>query len=290
MRNLIISNCKINIGLNVTEILPNGYHSLDMVMAPVDLADKIYVEFRKRQGELKIHSNDLKIPKGKENILHKIYSRYYDAVNLPPQEIDVYIEKNIPMEAGLGGGSSNGAMFLKELNDFHGELLDEKELIALAKSVGADLPFFLVNSFARVRGIGEEIETFESRLDCRVILVKPHFGISTPEAFKAFDRLKHSEAEIEDANIREIVDGIKTGDLTRVTSHIQNHLEEGLLRENHEIIHFRKRLESFWNCRFFMSGSGSTYFTLVSHEEAEEKFNVLKDGLKDCKVYLCSFL
>lgn len=290
MRSLIISNCKINMGLNVTGVLENGYHTLDMVMVPLDLSDKIYLNFLRRKGELKINSNDLKIPKGKENILYKIYSKYYEKTGLEPQEIELYLEKNIPMEAGLGGGSSNGAMFLKELNEFHGNLLSEEELHELGKNVGADIPFFLKNHSARVRGIGEILETFHSNLDCKVILVKPNFGVSTPVAFKNLDLMKKDGIQIMDADIEKIIHGMKENDIKLVEEGIENHLEQGLLMENNGITGLRARLEEIQGYKFFMSGSGSSYFTLVSKEGAEDSHRFLRDSLKDCQVYLCSFL
>ncbi|MGL4567740.1 MAG: 4-(cytidine 5'-diphospho)-2-C-methyl-D-erythritol kinase [Fusobacteriaceae bacterium] len=290
MRSLVISNCKINIGLNVTGVLENGYHTLDMVMVPLDLSDKIYLNFCRKEGELKINSNDLKIPKGKENILHKIYSKYYHKTGLQPQEIEVYLDKKIPMEGGLGGGSSNGAMFLLELNQFHGDILSRKELHELGKSVGADIPFFIENIPARVRGIGEVLEIFKTNLDCRVVLIKPPFGVSTPEAFRNLDRIKGEGVDIRSADIEKIIHGMKENDLKLLEESIENHLEQGLLMENSNIIRFRARLEEIPGYRFFMSGSGSTYFTLVSNEGAEESYNFLKNSLKDCEVYLCSFL
>lgn len=290
MRNLIISNCKINIGLNVIGVLENGYHTLDMVMVPIDLSDKIYINFLRRNGELKINSNNLQIPKGKENILHKIYSRYYEVTGFEEQEIEIYLEKNIPMEGGLGGGSSNGAMFLRELNQFYGDVLSEKELHTLGKSIGADIPFFLENRPARVRGIGEKIEFFTSNLDCKVILIKPKFGVSTPVAFKNLDRMRRGGTEVIDANLENIIHGMKENDLKLVENGIENHLEQGLLMENRDIVEFRGRLEEIKNYRFFMSGSGSTYFTLVCKSEAETDYKILKDSLKDCEIYLCNFL
>lgn len=277
-------------GLNVTGVLENGYHTLDMVMVPLDLSDKIYLNFLRRKGELKINSNDLKIPKGKENILYKIYSKYYEKTGLEPQEIELYLEKNIPMEAGLGGGSSNGAMFLKELNEFHGNLLSEEELHELGKNVGADIPFFLKNHSARVRGIGEILETFHSNLDCKVILVKPNFGVSTPVAFKNLDLMKKDGIQIMDADIEKIIHGMKENDIKLVEEGIENHLEQGLLMENNGITGLRARLEEIQGYKFFMSGSGSSYFTLVSKEGAEDSHRFLRDSLKDCQVYLCSFL
>ncbi|MGL4253439.1 MAG: 4-(cytidine 5'-diphospho)-2-C-methyl-D-erythritol kinase, partial [Fusobacteriaceae bacterium] len=131
---------------------------------------------------------------------------------------------------------------------------------------------------------------FKTNLDCRVVLIKPPFGVSTPEAFRNLDRIKGEGVDIRSADIEKIIHGMKENDLKLLEESIENHLEQGLLMENSNIIRFRARLEEIPGYRFFMSGSGSTYFTLVSNEGAEESYNFLKNSLKDCEVYLCSFL
>ena len=114
------SNAKINLGLNIVGKADNGYHLLDMVMVPISLKDKLTINFRETFGNLKIESNIKNIPTGKENIIYKIYDLFYKETKLKKQAIDVYLEKKIPSQAGLGGGSSNGAFFFNELNEFHG--------------------------------------------------------------------------------------------------------------------------------------------------------------------------
>ncbi|MGL4980534.1 MAG: 4-(cytidine 5'-diphospho)-2-C-methyl-D-erythritol kinase, partial [Fusobacteriaceae bacterium] len=214
-------------------------------------------------------------------------SKYYQLTGLEPQEIEVYLEKNIPMEGGLGGGSSNGASFLLELNEFHGDILTKDELHELGKSVGADIPFFLLNKPARVRGIGEILEPFQINLESKVILINPPFGVSTPEAFKNFDKIK---GEIKSADVEKVIKAMRENNLKMVEESIENHLEEALLLQNSDIINFRFRLKEIPGYKFFMSGSGSTYFTLVSNPRAEESYRFLKESLKDCEIYLCSFL
>lgn len=105
----IKSNAKINMGLNIIEKLPNGYHSLDMIMVPISLADTIDINFKEKKGNLKISSNKDNIPTDERNILWKIYDAFYKYTNIEKEEIEVYLNKVVPHEAGLGGGSSNGA-------------------------------------------------------------------------------------------------------------------------------------------------------------------------------------
>lgn len=282
------SNAKINIGLNVEGVLDNGYHILDMVMVPIDLSDRLVIDFKEKKGILKITANNEKIPTDERNILYKVYKMFYEKSNIESEDIEVYLEKNIPSEAGLGGGSSNGAFFLKELNKYHGNIFTDEELILLSKNIGADIPFFIINKSSRVRGIGEEIEIFKNNLKVSIILIKPPFGISTPTAFKLFDSLK-SENKEKKANILEIIEGLSQNKLYKMEQGVENQLEVALLTESLEIKTFRKKLQDFHEI-FYMSGSGSTYFTLVEEERGLEIYTNLKKELKECEIYMTKFL
>ena len=279
------SNGKINIGLNVTGVLPNGYHLLDMIMVPISLSDKITGEIEDILGTLEIKTNKADIPVNEDNILWKIYDKFYSESGLSKRKISLYLEKIIPHQAGLGGGSSNGAFLLKLLNEFHGNFFSQERLIEIGKSVGADIPFFLINKSARVRGIGEDIEIIENNLKNSIILIKPQFGVSTGKAYKNMSMLNNKR----DANIDKIIFGLKNNRIDIVEDNIENHLEQGLLLEDKNIIEFRKKLAEL-NMKFFMSGSGSAYYTFVTQEESEEAVTRIKEYLNSCEVYLCSSL
>jgi 4-diphosphocytidyl-2-C-methyl-D-erythritol kinase len=279
------SNGKINIGLNVTGVLPNGYHLLDMIMIPISLSDKITGEIEDISGTLEIKTNKADIPVNEDNILWKIYDKFYSESGLSKRKISLYLEKSIPHQAGLGGGSSNGAFLLKLLNEFHGNFFSQERLIEIGKSVGADIPFFLINKSARVRGIGEDIEIIENNLKNSIILIKPQFGVSTGKAYKNMSMLNNKR----DANIDKIIFGLKNNRIDIVEDNIENHLEQGLLLEDKNIIEFRKKLAEL-NMKFFMSGSGSAYYTFVTQEESEEAVTRIKEYLNSCEVYLCSSL
>lgn len=279
------SNGKINIGLNVTGVLPNGYHLLDMIMVPISLSDRITGEIEDISGTLEIKTNKADIPVNEDNILWKIYDKFYNESGFSKRKISLYLEKIIPHQAGLGGGSSNGAFLLKLLNEFHGNFFSQERLIEIGKSVGADIPFFLINKSARVRGIGEDIEIIENNLKNSIILIKPQFGVSTGKAYKNMSMLNNKR----DASIDKIIFGLKNNRVDIVEDNIENHLEQGLLLEDKNIIEFRKKLAEL-NMKFFMSGSGSAYYTFVTQEESEEAVTRIKEYLNSCEVYLCSSL
>lgn len=281
----ITSNAKINIGLNITEKLPNGYHLLDMVMVPISLADKLEIKFNNQKGKLNISSNIKDIPCDEKNILYKVYKAFYEKAQIEPEDIDVYLEKNIPHEAGLGGGSSNGGFFLKELNKFHNFVLSDEDLSLVGKSVGADIPFFLKNTPCRVKGIGEKLEKIQNNLECDVILIKPKFGVSTKKAYELYSKLDEKKF----ANIDEVLSGLKENNLKKVCENIENMLEQGLLIDDENIKNFRNRIKDT-GLDFFMSGSGSCYYILSSKNTTEDYLKILNQKFDDCRIIKCNFL
>ena len=282
---IITSNAKINIGLNITEKLPNGYHLLDMIMVPISLADKLEIKFNNQKGKLNISSNIKDIPCDEKNILYKVYKAFYEKTQIEPEDVDVYLEKNIPHEAGLGGGSSNGGFFLKELNKFHNFVLSDEDLSLVGKSVGADIPFFLKNTPCRVKGIGEKLEKIQNNLDCDVILVKPKFGVSTKKAYELYSKLDEKKF----ANIDEVLSGLKENNLKKVCENIENMLEQGLLIDDENIKNFRNRIKET-GLDFFMSGSGSCYYILSSKNTTEDYLKILNQKFDDCRIIKCNFL
>lgn len=292
MKNLKISlksNAKINIGLNIKEKLLSGYHLLDMTMLPISLFDELDIDFTGIKGELTIKSNIETIPVDENNILWKVYNSFYNFIKKDRDEIKIYLSKKIPFEAGLGGGSSNGAFFLKELNKYYGNILNDEKLIEIGKKIGADIPFFIKNCPVRVRGIGEELEKIENNLDIDIILIKPNFGVSTGKAYGFYKQLKNKKLN-KDANIEEIINGLRNNNLEKVLNNCQNILEQGLLLYDENIKTFRKFLDENFDMKFFMSGSGSCYYTFCYKNEVKEKIETLKKGLNNCWIYHCSFL
>ncbi|MGL5903421.1 MAG: 4-(cytidine 5'-diphospho)-2-C-methyl-D-erythritol kinase [Cetobacterium sp.] len=278
------SNAKINIGLNIVGVLENGYHLLDMTMLPISLSDNLNIKITDEVGSLKIKTNKKDIPTDESNILYKIYKAFYAKINQPELKIEVFLEKKIPHEAGLGGGSSNGATFLNFLNEHHKNILTFEELIDLGKKIGADIPFFILNKPCRVKGIGEKLEKVENNLKTSIILIKPNFGVSTVEAYRQIKNIKNPKM----ANIDSILNGLKINDLELVQSEIQNNLEEALLQSNSELKEFKYRLSKVTNMKFFMSGSGSAYYAFLK-KDIDEKVSNLKYSFKDCEIIICDF-
>ncbi len=167
-----------------------------------------------------------------------------------------------------------------------GNILSDKELIEIGKTVGADIPFFIKNYPCRVKGIGENLERIENNLECDIVLVKPEFGVSTKEAYNLYSTLKNKK----DAGIEKIIEGLKENNLEKVEKNSENILEQGLLTENENIKSFRKELNEKCSNRFFMSGSGSCYYTFCPKGKGNEYAEALKTKISNCQIYSCSFL
>ena len=283
------SNAKINLGLNIVGKAENGYHLLDMIMVPISLSDDLSINFKEVKGNLKIDTNRKEIPVGENNIIYKIYNEFYRETGLEKQTIEVYLKKNIPSQAGLGGGSSNGAFFFNALNKYYGNPINFQRAVEITKAVGADIPFFLLNKPSRVEGIGENLEVIENNIKNKIILIKPDFGVSTVVAYKNYAKLKNKK----DADIDKIIEGMKSGNLDDLENYLENHLEQGLLLEDKNIIAFRKNLEKLGkeqNMKFHMSGSGSCYYTFAEKDNIDRIYDKIKTTMEGCRVEICSFL
>lgn len=281
----IFSNAKINIGLNVFQKESDGYHNIDSIMAPIDLSDEMDIIFYSELGDLKIDCSDKNIPTDERNILYKAYKIFFEKSKKEKEKIDIFLKKNIPSEAGLGGGSSNAGFFLKLLNKHYGNIYNEEELEELAMKIGSDVPFFIKNKTARVGGKGNKIELVENNLKDSIILIKPlDLGVSTKEAYESFDNLK----EVKYANFDKIIECLKTNNRISLESNIENSLEQGILETNIDIKMLRMTLSSVIpGKKFFMSGSGSTYYTFVTELEKSQIETRLNTFVDKVKIIIC---
>lgn len=260
-KDLIKSNAKLNFGLNILNKRDDNYHNIDSIFVPIDLYDDLEINYTGKNGKIIIHTYSINKISTEENIIYKVYNEFYKNLklkknNTEKKEVIVKLKKNIPIFSGLGGGSSNGAFFLKSLNKYYGNIFSIEEMINFSKNISADIPFFLYNTPSRIKGIGEIIEEIKINFKVNIILIKPNFGISTKLAYeniKKIDNVKYS-------NIEKVVEGLKKNDVKLVESNIENVLDQGLFTNN-DIIEFKKKFTLlFENIKLNMSGSGSCFY------------------------------
>jgi 4-diphosphocytidyl-2-C-methyl-D-erythritol kinase len=197
----VFACAKLNLALKVTGRRPDGYHELDMVMQEISLCDKIRIEI---SGALCVTSNS---PLPKENTL-VLAARAFFAYTRTGGGAEIHVEKNIPAQAGLGGGSSDAAAVLRALDILYGTGLSGGELIALGRQVGADVPFFILGGCARAQGTGEILLPLQNNLEMVYLLAKPAGGVNTKEAYEAYHRLSKP-----DTDLTGVVDALAAGDM-----------------------------------------------------------------------------
>lgn len=282
-RYTVFPNAKINLGLNVYKKDESGYHELDTIMLPIDLKDELDVLIFEKKGSINIVCSDENIPVDNRNILYKTYKIFFEKIKKDEIEISVNLKKNIPSEAGLGGGSSDAASFLKILNDYYDEYFSVEDLKKIAFEIGSDVPFFLENKSSRISGKGEKTRSFKSELNANLILIKPNFGISTKLAYDNFDKLK----DVKYSNLEEIEKGVSENNIFLIEKNVENCLEQAMQQDNN-IIFLKSSLKAILpSKRFFMTGSGSVFFTFVSENEIDFLATRMKTFLDGIKTYIC---
>ncbi|MCD6355303.1 MAG: 4-(cytidine 5'-diphospho)-2-C-methyl-D-erythritol kinase [Prolixibacteraceae bacterium] len=178
---IVFPNAKINIGLKIVSKRSDGYHNLETIFYPVKLTDALEM-VESKKTELSVTGIQLDNPLT-DNLVLKAYRLLKDDFNLPP--VKFHLHKTIPFGAGLGGGSSDAAFTLNMLNDYFELGLSVNELAGYARRLGADCLFFLTNKPVLATGIGDFFQSISLNLSSyKIVIVKPPFGVSTPEAYK----------------------------------------------------------------------------------------------------------
>ena len=250
------SFAKINISLRVVSKREDGYHELDSVMVPIELHDSIIISTLKNSDDNFVTVDDFS-----NGLIHyNLASTGIDALAKKysfKTKFRVYIHKVIPMQAGLGGGSSNAAFTMKAVSSMLKLNATDEEIIDLASSFGADIPFFVKCVPARCRGIGEKMEPIEIKNNYHVLIVKPSCGCSTKEVFAIADKKPYNPVDIDT-----VLKALKEGDDDLLATCIGNSLEEAAMSLVPEIKQIKDTLLASGLKLVLMSGSGSTVFAL----------------------------
>ena len=187
---------KINLMLDVVGVLPNGYHSLYMIMQSVDCYDYVRVDRTEKPG-IKIVTADPRVPTDNRNIAYKAAEAFFEKTGICENNgIEIEIEKHIPMAAGLAGGSADGAGVIFALNRLFDTGLSTFEMCEIGEKVGADVPFSIHGGTALCTDIGSVIAPLPDLTDCCVLICKPPVDVSTLGAYKLIDsakRLRHGD-------------------------------------------------------------------------------------------------
>ena len=266
---------KVNISLDVVGKREDGYHLLSMIMQNIDLYDEIEVE--KQECGIILECNKSYVPVDNRNLAYKaaeIFKERYDIVD----GVKINIEKNIPVSAGLAGGSTDAAAVLKVMNKLFNVNATEAELMELGLRLGADIPYCIHGGTALCEGIGEIITPIKPFRDKIVVLVKPAFGVSTKEVYKNFNLEKVKQHP----KTAEIINAIENDDLNFVASNMKNLLENVTLRKHKILIKIKEEMNACGAINSMMSGSGPTVFAFFDDMlKAQKCFEKMKKKYSD---------
>lgn len=272
--------CKINLFLEITGVLPDGYHSIRTYMLPLD----------EPHDTLKITFTEACAPACHvicsapgidpcDNTLTKAYTIFAREFPSVPA-IEVELLKGVPQGSGLGGGSADAAALLLFLNAYARTGLNREDLLVMACRVGADVPFFILNTPAWATGIGDKLEPDESFLlpfaGMSLVLLCPNICVSTPWAYSAWDELKKSKAKILTSAER------RASNNTAAGSGLRNVLEVPVFSAFPQLADLKKQLYANGAEAALMSGSGSGVFGLFFSQDMAEAASVAfrNHGLK----------
>ena len=259
---------KLNLGLRVVGRRADGYHELESVFAPLDLADALAL----RWSEADVARVTLRavggppVPEGSENLAVRAAEAFLRETD-QRLAIEIELEKRIPTGGGLGGGSSDAGTVLRALAEHHPGALSRERLAALALELGADVPFFLDPRPAWVRGIGERIAPLAGLPALPVLLVNPGVELSTASVFRSFDALGEPPSPPA-AKVPDFSGG--DAGAAALAPLLHNDLEPAAIRLLPELRRLRERLRALGGIATGMSGSGPTLFSVFeSREQAE---------------------
>lgn len=246
---------KINYRLDVLGKRADGYHDLRMIMQQLDLCDRIAINLSDKPG-IRINCNAAGVPNNEKNIAWKAANLLYQ---LTEQKvgIEIIIEKNIPVAAGLGGGSSDCAAVLCGVNQLLNLGLSKTELMQKAVTLGADVPFFLFAKTALAEGIGEQLSSLTKIPTAWVLLVNPGLPVSTAWVYQHFKMPS-------DRVLPDLATGFDS--LDELVSILSNDLESVTIQKHPLISDIKKQLVDFGAAAAMMSGSGPTVFALFADE------------------------
>lgn len=285
------SRAKVNLSIDVLGKREDGYHLVEMIMQTIDLYDKLKIT-EKEENSILIKSNSLDIPLNEDNIMYKAVKLLKNQFNIE-KGIEISIEKNIPVAAGMAGGSSNAAAVLVGLNKLWNLGLSENELKDIGLKLGADVPFCITGGSALAEGIGEKLTNIKGLPeDLNILVCKPNIFVSTKEVYQSLnmDKVKRRPQN------KELINALQKEDVKFISENMVNVLEEVTSLKYSEIGQIEDIMIKNKALGSMMSGSGPTVFGLFDNkdcaikakEDLQAKYNqvyLVKSSNKGVEIY-----
>ncbi|MGN0383548.1 MAG: 4-(cytidine 5'-diphospho)-2-C-methyl-D-erythritol kinase [Eubacterium sp.] len=276
---------KVNIGLDVLRRMENGYHELKMIMQTVGIYDEITITKMPCNNGITIESNTGLIPTDENNLAYKAARLLMDEANIR-DGVNIKIIKNIPIAAGMAGGSSDCAAVLRGINEVFGLNLSTDQLMERGVKLGADVPYCIIGGTALAAGIGERLTHLPSPPECYVLVAKPDISVSTKYVYENLhaDKLKHHP------DIDGIITAINENDLYGMASLMENVLETVTENKYGIITEIKNEMMKCGAIKSLMSGSGPTVFGLFDDEAvALDAYTRIKNKNMAAQIFLTTW-
>ncbi|MEA4825498.1 4-(cytidine 5'-diphospho)-2-C-methyl-D-erythritol kinase [Clostridium sp. JNZ J1-5] len=271
---LIKAHAKINISLDVVGKREDEYHLLKMIMQNIELYDLLEIEVT--DNGINIECNKPYIPNDERNLAYKAAKLFMDTYGIK-DGINIKINKNIPVAAGLAGGSADAAAVLIAMKKIYDMNISYEELSNLGLKIGADVPYCIKGGTVLCEGIGEILTPLKPFAGHSLVLVKPNFGVSTKEVYRNLDisRIyKHPNTE-------ELIKAMERNDLKYVSENMKNVLENVTMKKHTVLKDIKERMCRCGALGSMMSGSGPSIFGLFDdmlkaqrcYDHFKEKYN-----------------
>ena len=252
---------KLNLTLDVGAKHPDGYHDVTSVMTSAALCDTVTVESDLGEG-IRVTCSDPALACDETNLAYRAAYLFFSHFGIPCDGVHIHLDKQIPMQAGLGGGSSDAAAVLRGLRRLYAPDMAIRELERISIRLGSDVPYCICNATTLVQGRGEQLMKIEPLPLCWFVLCKPEESYSTAAMYRRIDD-EQPQCEIDTEGM---IRALEQGDIRLVAEHIGN-LFECVLPEGGAVVDIREKLTNLGALRACMSGSGSAVFGIFADEE-----------------------
>ena len=265
---------KINLTLDVLGKREDGYHDLKSVMQTISIRDDVEIDIGTGKPWA-MQCTMEGVPCDERNLAWKAAKVFFEAIKKDPDGLEIRINKRIPMEAGLGGGSADAAAVLRALNEHYGSPLSIFALAELGAQVGSDVPFCVVCGTAMVEGRGEKLRVLPKMPECIFVVCKPDFSVSTPELYQKIDQVAIAHRPDNTA----MESALLKGDLEKIAQNVYNVFDPVVTSDHLELNYIKSIFNSYGALGFQMTGSGSACFAIMpDFESAAVVCNMLKEN------------
>ncbi len=276
----IKAHAKINLSLDIVGKRSDGYHELDTLFYELSLHDLLIVEKQEKEG-IFLNCSDETLSCSQDNLIYKAVKLLQEKYQIK-KGVRIYLEKNIPMGAGLGGGSSDAAAALKAVNELFNLNIPRENLKEFGAKLGADVPFFIEGGMARAQGIGEQLTPLKKKKLWPMIVIKPEVSVPTVWAYKEADKVENPLHP----DIKTLLKSLEEENYSQVCESLGNSFEKAVCSQYPQIEEVKKELLFYGADVSVMTGSGAAVFALFDNaERAEKAADQLEKKHKEWKIF-----